>query len=309
MPTASFGSMDQQVDFNPFAVEPSGEEVVGEAAILGSLLVRPTPEAYDELQRAYDFFNREIFGGELPPCLITLQRETRSLGYFQETTFVRRTGETSDEIAMNPRYFATRSIRESLAQLVHDMVHLWQHHFGLMKSRKGYHNREWADQMERIGLMPSNTGQPGGKRVGDKMAHYIMADGTFDIAATKLLTEAFNLSWMDRHPMVMPQTRVTPAIAASAGMQLPSPAEVAEVEAAGKHVVTPLQPQIHAPRTDGSNRLKYRCPSCATQVWGKPNLKLLCGLDMCNRVSFEVARGGEAVKDPLPAVICEADTQ
>ncbi len=36
----------------------------------------PTPETYEELQHAYDFFDERLFNNELPPCLITLQRES-----------------------------------------------------------------------------------------------------------------------------------------------------------------------------------------------------------------------------------------
>lgn len=287
--------MDQQDDFNPFGSETPGP--AAEGAALGEILVRPTPETYDELQRAYDFFNERLFRGELPPCLITLQRERRTFGYFQSTTFVRRTGETSDEITLNPRYFATRSIRETLSTLVREMVSLWQHHHGATESRRGYHNKEWADQMEQVGLMPSSTGQPGGRRVGEKLSHYIVAGGPFDTACTKLVTEEFSLSWMDRHPMAVPRrpTVNSPAeeAAATPAMVLPSPADVAQVEAAERHVVLPTERDVSRRRTDNSNRVKYRCPSCATQVWGKPNLVILCGAVQCDRATFEAARAIE----------------
>lgn len=251
---------------------------------------KPTRETYNELQDAYDFFNRRLFDGELPECLITLQREKRSLGYFQPHTFVRRsTGETTDEIAMNPRFFAVRSIRDTLSTLVHEMVHLWQAHFGQEKSRKGYHNKEWADQMERIGLMPSHNGNPGGKRVGEKMSHYIIADGPFDVACTELITEEFQLTWMDRHPATLVQPPVEPDAAAAAGMQLPTPDEIAEVEAAEKFVAPIEETPAKRRRTDGSNRVKYRCPSCQSQVWGKPELLINCGVEACAGAKFEPA--------------------
>ncbi|EWE36350.1 hypothetical protein L468_05524 [Klebsiella pneumoniae BIDMC 32] len=70
----------------------------------------PTPETYDELQRAYDFFNEKLFSNELPPCLITLQREKRTYGYCSFKRFVgRESGYTVDEIAMNPVYFSIRT--------------------------------------------------------------------------------------------------------------------------------------------------------------------------------------------------------
>jgi len=33
----------------------------------------PTAKTYAALNRAFDFFNDRLFGGELPPCLVTLQ--------------------------------------------------------------------------------------------------------------------------------------------------------------------------------------------------------------------------------------------
>jgi predicted SprT family Zn-dependent metalloprotease len=68
--------------------------------------------------------------------------------------------EVHDEIAFNIRLFAKRSPGEILATLVHEMCHLEQAHFGA-PSRNGYHNREWATLMERVGLVPSDTGRPG----------------------------------------------------------------------------------------------------------------------------------------------------
>jgi len=297
-----FDNTAAEIDFNPFE-EPGDEGLApfeGNEVAAASTTIEPsrsapppTRETYNELQAAYDFFNAELFGGELPQCLITLQREKRSFGYFQDKTFVRRSGETTDEIAMNPRYFATRSIRETLSTLVHEMVHLWQAHFG-EKARKGYHNKEWGDRMERIGLMPSNTGQPGGKKVGEKMSHYIIAGGLFDVACTKLITQDFQLSWMDRHPSIIQQPSVTPEEAAAAGMQLPTPQEIAEVEAAERHIEKPAAELAAKPRrTDGSNRVKYRCPSCQAQVWGKPQLMILCGVVKCGGAKFEPATATE----------------
>jgi hypothetical protein len=43
--------------------------------------VTPTSESYSELDRAYAFFNKRLFAGELPPCLITLHRHPKARGY------------------------------------------------------------------------------------------------------------------------------------------------------------------------------------------------------------------------------------
>jgi len=49
-----------------------------------------------------------------------------------------------------------------------------------------------------------------------------------------------------------------------------------------------LPPEVPPNR---SNRVKYRCPKCATQVWGKPELAILCGGEHCAGAPFQpVAR-------------------
>jgi hypothetical protein len=74
------------------------------------------------------------------------------------------------------------------------MCHCFQQHFG-NPPRRGYHNREWAAQMIEVGLMPSDTGEPGGKQTGQGMFHYIIAGGPFDLAAEALLQTGFCLNW------------------------------------------------------------------------------------------------------------------
>lgn len=157
----------------------------------------PTQEAYSELQDAYDYFNQTLFGGRLPAALITFQRKNRTYGYFSGDRWQGHRGELRDEIAMNPEHFETRSLPEVLSTLAHEMVHLRQHHEG-KPSRSGYHNKQWADWMEDIGVIPSNTGAPGGKRTGQKMTHYIEAGGAFDRACKALCDKGFRLSWADR---------------------------------------------------------------------------------------------------------------
>ena len=159
----------------------------------------PTLETYTELQGAYDQYNRALFNNALPPCLITLHRGVqRNYGHFCHKRFVRLSdGRTAtDEIALNPRHFANRSVAQVLSTLAHEMVHLWQAHNG-KPSRSAYHNRQWAEKMVSIGLQPSDTGQPGGKPTGQHVTHYLIQGGLFESATTKLLKNGFTLSWAD----------------------------------------------------------------------------------------------------------------
>jgi predicted SprT family Zn-dependent metalloprotease len=141
-----------------------------------------TTQEYKKLDAAFEFFNMRLFKGELPPCLITLNRHRRFYGYFSGGMFVSRISPSKvDEIALNPETFEGRTDKEILSTLVHEMVHLQQHHFG-KPSRANYHNKQWADWMEEIGLMASKTGEPGGKKTGQGMTHYIIEGGPFECA-------------------------------------------------------------------------------------------------------------------------------
>lgn len=239
---------------------------------------RPTEEAYAELQQAYDFYNTQLFDGALPPCLITFQRQKATFGYFHRNRFVNLDGTTTDEIALNPGYFAVVPLVEVLQTIVHEMTHQWQDHFG-KPSRACYHNREWADKMESIGLMPSSTGQPGGKRVGQQMGDYVIEGGAFDQATKLLIESGFAISWLDRLTE-KPPSKYLPA---SAGIEAGIDGKGA-VEAAIENSPW-VAPSVSRPglvidahqQAQKRTKFKYSCGPCKFSVWGKPGLKLNCG--------------------------------
>lgn len=137
-------------------------------------------ELYNTLQQAYDHFNRKLFKGKLPPCVITLGGEMRrAYGYYRDQSFKDEDGNIVDQIALNPFTFSNRTDREIYSTLVHEMVHLWQHRL-TEKKTKSHHDSAWADKMEEIGLMPTSTGRPGGKRTGRRVTHYIIEGGLYD---------------------------------------------------------------------------------------------------------------------------------
>jgi len=157
----------------------------------------PTGIAYGELRAAFEHFNIELFDSALPPCLITLQRRRNIYGYFAPSRFRRADGtEQIHEIALNPQSWRKRTIEANLATLVHEMVHLQQHCFG-NPSRRGYHNKEWAQMMVAVGLIPSTTGQPGGQQTGQKVTHYIQPGGRFAKACASFLELGYGLSFHD----------------------------------------------------------------------------------------------------------------
>ena len=87
--------------------------------------INPTQRTYKTLDDAYRFFNQRLFGGKLPGCLITMQRSRTAYGYFAGGRFGTMDGrEITDEIALNPSHFRSRTTEQSLSTLVHEMAHL-----------------------------------------------------------------------------------------------------------------------------------------------------------------------------------------
>ena len=200
---------------------------------------------YSELAVVYGHMNKNLFKGTLPDCLITLQHGQRFAAYFCRDKFRgRKKNIKTHEIALNTDVYVVQEDVEILSSLVHEMVHLWQCAFG-SPSRGGYHNKQWANKMESVGLMPSDTGQPGGRKTGQSMSDYIIPGGIFEKVAKGYLKSGKGISW---------QSNIYPIVAGDPGD--PEPAERAQ---------------------NKKNKIKYSCPGCNANAWGKPELNLICG--------------------------------
>lgn len=208
-------------------------------------LDRYTQHQYTTLQEAYDFYNASLFDGLLPECLITFNRRAHSRGYYCPQNFAERGNYTEvpegeeppepnhiDEIALNPDAFVGRTDPEILSTLVHEMVHLWQQHFG-NAPKSQYHNTEWANKMQSVGLRSSTTEDESGARTGGKMSHYILPDMAFDVCTQEFLQ--------------------------------------------GGRIALRWQSQVVGPKEVKKNKVKYTCPTCGTNVWGKPDIVVVCG--------------------------------
>lgn len=232
---------------------------------------KPTAVVYAELQLAYDTFNAELFDNSLADCLLTLQRKDRTMGYFSAGRFGNRAQEQLHEIALNPAFFAVVPLVEIMATIAHEMVHLWQHQHGA-PARGRYHDKQWGDKMESIGLMPSSTGLPGGKKTGDKVADYPIEGGRFLQVCRGLLTRDFKISWYDRFTALAPMQ----SGASGPGIKLDLPEHaLALASTTGLAMAVPMQGQGAASSTNKSNRAKYTC-ACGYSVWGRPALKMTC---------------------------------
>ena len=212
----------------------------------------PTMIQYSEFDKAYDYLNGALFGGELPKVLVTFSRKPRMLGYYSPDRWERTNNpeDLAGEISFQPRQLLNREQPRTCYLLsLTKCAHAYQHHFG-KPSRAGYHNVQWGTKMESIGLMPSNTGAEGGGKTGQQMNHYIIEEGPFAEAAADLLALGWGVQYVDR------AGRFTAAPGPGPG---PAP-----VKGTPKGKAAPT-------------RAKFVCPGCKAAAWGKPGLNLLCG--------------------------------
>lgn len=153
----------------------------------------PTQAQYAAYQGAYDYFNRVLFDGELPHAMLGFQRRPNSVGYIIGDKWINGAGERIAEITLNPDHLHGRPLDDTLSTLVHEMVHLWDMVLG-SNPRQCYHPKSWARKMESLGLMPTDTGKPGGKKTGQRMTHYILPGGPFADAFRAMPAEV-SLPW------------------------------------------------------------------------------------------------------------------
>lgn len=222
----------------------------------------PTEQQFQALNEAYQYFNVMLFDGRLPGCILNFSRKKGTHGFMAPERW-RRVGEqeyTTHEISLTP-YTLSREPILVFSTLVHEQCHLWQWEFG-DPSRTGYHNKEWADKMEAVGLMPSDTGQSGGKRTGQHMTHYLIEGGRYE-RAFQAMPEEYKLpftslegDWMRSHPAGMGRSRVKPVQSGGPGGTNAASATTG---------------------VKSREKTKYHCPDCGVNVWGKPELNLSCG--------------------------------
>ena len=228
------------MSIHPLSTSASGKEINMDRTIH---IYDPTGAIYQQLKVPYVYFNKTLFSGELPDCVLTLAHNSkRTLGYFRPFGFKHRNGTFTDEIAMNPRVFLVDDLAYVLSIIVHEMAHQWKFHaLGPENWKGGYHCKAWGQKMDALGLPPSNTGRPGGKRTGYQMMHYIEKDGSFDLACQVLLDQGFAMDWGFAQQQIINR----------------------------KH-------NPEGTKKSSKNKCKYTCGSCGLNIWAKPGVKVSC---------------------------------
>ena len=187
---------------------------------------------YQTIAEIYNYYNKMLFNAKLKDCMITISPKKDGDGHFRHSAWKDKATEKDadiHEISLSPEIFDRADI-EWHQVLVYLMLFVWQYDYG-KPPRKGYHNTEWALKAEKIGLMPSVTGKPGGKKTGQKMPYYPIPGGLF-MKAYKCLKE--------------------------------------------KNIKYSLGLGTKKYRETSKTKEKYTC-SCDKNVWGKPNMFIVCG--------------------------------
>jgi hypothetical protein len=145
--------------------------------------MKSTKAQFTAYQQIFDYFNRTLFDSSLPDCMLSFCRlRSNSHSLFTSEQWREEAGSTRAEISLNMKQLCENEpIKNVMATLVREMVHLWQEKYG-KPSSKWYFNQEWAGKMKEIGLIPSTTGLPGGKQTGQGVKHFIEPDGRFERA-------------------------------------------------------------------------------------------------------------------------------
>lgn len=198
----------------------------------------PTAKTYAALNQAFDFFNDRLFRGELPACLVTLQRKNKAYGYFAGGRFGSKDGaEITDEIALNPAHFKSRTDEQSLSTLAHEMAHLWQHHFG-KPSRAGYYKQGMGGENARDRIAP--FGYRPARRQGNRAV---------------------------MQPLHCRGRPLCPRFCRAGGaarLYRPLCRALGDADARKTR------------KAKSASKTRYTCPSCELNAWAKPGVRLMC---------------------------------
>lgn len=219
---------------------------------------KATAKFYGLFQYLFNFYNKHLFKGEVKDCLIVITRKTHSFGHYSNKRWYQSKREAVDELAINPGMFHKYPLIEICQTVVHEMCHAWQYHYG-KPSRNGYHNREFAQIMDNVGLVASSTGEPGGKQTGQNMADYPKKGGKFLKISEKLINSGV---FKDLY------FEVNPDVVNTIDENIPLFEQLVSLIGVAEGNENKPKPRTY--------KFKYSCQ--CSNVWGKPELDLLCNI-------------------------------
>lgn len=209
---------------------------------------KPTLEQFKKYQAAYDYFNRTLFGNTLNPCFLVFHESKKKKNGIMQGYFWANQWTKGDSIC-HEISLNRGTLTRPIADVFATLVHEMVHQWQQDHGeppRKAYHDKQWAAKMLEVGLVPSDTGHFGGKQTGQRMTHYIAEDGAFAMAY-KSMPEEIKLPWTTSEA---------------------------------------LEPAKKKKEPKNRNKVKYTCKGCEANVWGKPELRVICA--ECEELFVEV---------------------
>lgn len=214
----------------------------------------PIREQAKAFEGTFKYFNMKLFDNKLPQCMTIFSRNQNIIGgYFSPDKWENEDGIKIGEIALNANLMQDGDFLELFNTLVHEMVHLEQYTFG-EPGRANYHNEQYADWAERVGLKCVDTKT--GKRTGQSMTTTLVPSGPAEDAIANI-----------------PEELLFPWYAKT--MTVDNGQESEDRPEGG----------AEAPKKKAGARSKYTCAECGLNVWAKGGVSLICG--ECNRHMVE----------------------
>jgi len=202
----------------------------------------PTLQLFEALEKASYYFQSQLFGKTLPPVMYSLNKSFRSLGYYKTQGWLNNSESIFPELNINPLIFWLPPVHVA-GTLVHELCHHYQFLYG-KPGEDGYHNVEFSNIMFSCGLQCSNTSEPGGKKLGRQMSHYIISGGAFE-KAFKNMPEDLIISFK------------------------PVEDEIS--------INDPKSREKNKEKEQRKLKIKYTCLECGQAAWGKPDQFFKCG--------------------------------
>ena len=240
-----------------------------------------TERLHTLLQVAFKHFNKTLFDSCLPSMLFSEHKEKGMMAYFSPDRWTSGRGKNHHEIAINLEYICHSTLLDLMQLLVHEMVHCWQYECGEpSKKHHVYHDKEWSDKMLSIGLIPTATGKPKGKKTGQHMSDYPEAGGLFIETCVVLLDDkTFTQPWRNRMADLQQAKKLEPHICKAL-----KTLDMLYAKQLTSTMNSLLEGRLVSLRQPRARKVKYTCPNCNVHVWGEPRLSLRC--NDCDEMMF-----------------------
>lgn len=136
------------------------------------------------LEKLFRALNQDFFNGEVDEPIITIQSTPRAYGHCSVQKVWKVKDEERRELNMSADYL-TRPIEETVATMLHEMVHLWNLKNNIQDCSRNftYHNTKFRDKAREIGLLVDHDDRYGWTitSASEQIIDYIISKGWEEI--------------------------------------------------------------------------------------------------------------------------------